>query len=454
MTEDSLGIFQHRLVPYLGLLDQLVLRCVAVKVQERWIALYTGLTLNSSLDVGIVSEQVVEPDDCLKAFVVRYEVGALEPVLSELRRGVVSVKTAEATHTIFLNRAYAGITGNQSNISPSGVMEFTRDWPNRDLPYRPTLGVDAVTSDRVFELISFDEVNRITKRLRLHHPPYDGLPGLLHSMGSQTNPHNFTDSALLGVRAVLPFNTDFDDRLIAVECPYLALGGLKILCFFSSGETAEIYAANTFASNRHGIARVEFPINWPPECSQGTAYLYFGEEHVDQLKIGRWHGTSNWRLTLDSFFDPEQKFLQEALRGSAGSEAFEHAIVRLLGICELPVIWYGQSRVKGKPDLAAVYERGDSRFILLGECTLEKPNSKFSPLKARADELGELLANWARVLPIVFTACEPVTSDFANAAAGGIVLVGRDRLLDLLKIVDSGPRSNEVLEFLRTMNIF
>ena len=454
MTEDSLGTFQRRLAPYSGLLDQLVLRCVAVKVQERWIALYAGLTLNSSLDGGIVSEQVIEPDDCLKAFVVRYEAGALEPVLSELRRGALSVKTASATHTIFLNRAYAGIAGNPSNISPSGVIEFTRDWTNRELPYRPTLGVDAMTSDRVFELISFDEVNRITKRLRLQRPPYDGLPGLLRSMGSQINPHNSTDSALLGVRAVLPFNTDFDNRFIAVECPYLALGGLKVLCFFSSGETAEIYAANTSESNRQGIARVEFPINWPLECSQGTAHLYFGEEHVDQLKIGRWHGTSNWRLTLDSFFDPEQKFLQEALRGRAGSEAFEHAVARLLAICEIPVIWYGQSRVKGKPDLAAVYERSDSRFILLGECTLEKPHSKFSPLKARAAEIAAWLANWARVLPIVFTACEPVTSDFSNAAADGIVLVGRDKLLELLKLVQRGPRSNEVLEFLRTTNIF
>ena len=49
-------------------------------------------------------------------------------------------------------------------------MEFIRDWPNRDLPYRPTLGVDAMTSDRIFKLISFDEVNRITKQLRLYRP--------------------------------------------------------------------------------------------------------------------------------------------------------------------------------------------------------------------------------------------------------------------------------------------
>ena len=75
------------------------------------------------------------------------------------------------------------------------------------------------------------------------------------------------------MRAVLPFNTDFDNGVIVVEGPYVALGALKVLCFFSSGETAEIHAANTSESKRHGIVRVEFPINWPPECLQGTAHL-------------------------------------------------------------------------------------------------------------------------------------------------------------------------------------
>lgn len=178
--------------------------------------------------------------------------------------------------------------------------------------------------------------------------------------------------------------------------------------------------------------------------------LYFGEENIDRLKIGRWHGTSNWRLTVDSFFDPGQKFLKEALRGSVSSDAFEHAVARLLTLCDLPVIWYGKSRVSGRPDLAVAYERGTSRFVLLGECTIDKPHSKFSSLKARAAELSELLSGWARVLPVVFTACEPAASDFASVAADGIVLVGRERLVELLKLAETGPSPNAVVELLRT----
>ncbi len=399
----------------------------------------------------MVSEQVIEPDDVLKAFVVRCEPAVLESIFAGLRCGTLSVKAGQTTYTVFLSRAYAGIIGNPPHLALSGVIESTRDWPKHDQPFRPTIGLDAMSSDHVFELISYDEVKHISKRLRLCRPPFDGLSGLLRSMGSQINPQNSSDSALLTIRAVLPFSMTMDRGVIVVESPYRALGGLRILCFFSTGETTDIPPTNTSDSGRHGIARADFAINWPSESRDGTAHLYFGEEHVDQLRIGRWHGTSNWRLAVDSFFDPDQKFLKEALRRSSTSEAFEHAVARLLALCDIPVIWHGASRVKGRPDLAAVCERASSRLVLLGECTLEKPHSKFSPLKARTAELQELLGEWARVVPVVFTACEPAGADFASAAADGIVLVGQKKLSGLLQFVANEPRPNEVLEFLRTM---
>ena len=107
-----------------------------------------------------------------------------------------------------------------------------------------------------------------------------------------------------------------------------------------------------------------------------------------------------------------------------------------------------------RPDLAAVCEYAASRFVLLGECTLEKPHSKFTPLKARTAELQGLLGSWADVVPVVFTACEPAAGDFASASADGIILVGQEKLSGLLRLVATGPKPKEVLEFLRMMSIF
>jgi hypothetical protein len=40
------------------------------------------------------------------------------------------------------------------------------------------------------------------------------------------------------------------------------------------------------------------------------------------------------------------------------------------------------------------------------------------------------------MLPVMFTGCEPVTSVFSNAATDGIEIVGRDQLVEPLKLVE------------------
>lgn len=83
-------------------------------------------------------------------------------------------------------------------------------------------------------------------------------------------------------------------------------------------------------SGRAGYCSVPFKIPWPGDALQADAYIRYGEEEVEKFTVRNWAGAPNWRIAVDHFFDPELKFLRRTLKTNTESEAFEHAIVRLL----------------------------------------------------------------------------------------------------------------------------
>jgi hypothetical protein len=151
---------------------------------------------------------------------------------------------------------------------------------------------------------------------------------------------------------------------------------------------------------------------------------------------------------VDNDFDPGAKLLSEALKAPKKSEVFEQAVVRLLTLGGISATWYGESRESRKPDLAVYYQDVNRRIVVLGECTLDKPQVKVASLKSRADKLRELLGNAASVLPVVFTSCDPVEDDYAHAAKAGIALLGCNELAGIFELVKNHARPVEIIKLI------
>lgn len=87
-----------------------------------------------------------------------------------------------------------------------GIVRPLREYAEDKLRYRPSIEIHTV-GDRFPELISSDEIERISKQLRAHKYPYAGLGALLKAMGSRINPPS-SDQGVVEIAAVLPFQCE------------------------------------------------------------------------------------------------------------------------------------------------------------------------------------------------------------------------------------------------------
>ncbi len=127
---------------------------------------------------------------------------------------------------------------------------------------------------------------------------------------------------------------------------------------------------------------------------------------------------------------------------------FEFAVVRLLNELRTPTIWYGDRQYQDRPDLAACIELKNEWIVLLGECTVQKPSVKFTPLLTRKRELEKLLQGDVRVLAAVFTSSTLSSADKEQARQDGIALVGAEELAALLQGVVQEWGPDEVIAYL------
>jgi hypothetical protein len=221
------------------------------------------------------------------------------------------------------------------------------------------------------------------------------------------------------------------------------------LFFFSpKGSTRTNYSTHLPVPNRPAWCVVPFAIPWPAEAKNADAHIYYGQEEVEKFVVRHWGVTANWRLMVDDDFDPGANLLSEALKTAKKSDLFEQAVVRLLTLGGIPATWHGASRECGKPDLAAYYEDTNRRIVILGECTLEKPQVKTASLKSRAHKVRELLGEAAVVLPVVFTRCDPAEGDYGHAAREGIALLGGNELAGIFQLVQNHARPAEIIKLI------
>jgi hypothetical protein len=93
---------------------------------------------------------------------------------------------------------------------------------------------------------------------------------------------------------------------------------------------------------------------------------------------------------------------KRGLEGRKEQTDFELAVVRLLNELRIPTVWYGEKLYKDRPDLAACIELKNQWIVILGECTVQEPSVKFTPLLTRKKELEKLIQGEVQVKPVVF----------------------------------------------------
>src|SRR5579871_2091616 len=114
MANDGVSQFREIIESFGEVLDQLCLKCVAVKNEGKWISIYTVLILNSSEDSKISQARIVAGSELI-ALSVSYPRTALEALMKEIESGNVSVNAGTETYQIFLTRSSAGL--KTQNIS-------------------------------------------------------------------------------------------------------------------------------------------------------------------------------------------------------------------------------------------------------------------------------------------------------------------------------------------------
>jgi hypothetical protein len=442
--------FNDLIRPFNDIFDQLSITCIAVRTKDKWVSLFTRLALNNSADAGSTQEQVIEIGSNFLALFIRSSPKALGAMLEELTtKNSLSFATGEKTFQVFVNLIAAGLVSQMmARPEPSfhGIVRPMREYAEDKLHYRPCIEIHSI-GDRVCELISSDDIERVSKQLRAHKYPYSGLDALLKAMGRRINTSSL-DQSILEVAAVLPFNIRFTEEILWVECPESIARKASITYFFSNSSSSmasELYSVHEAITGRQGCCSISFKVPWPVDALQADAYIRYAGEEVEKFTIRNWAGASNWRVAVDHFFDPTLNFLRQTLKTAKESAMFEHAIVRLLNLGGLTTIWHGTSRQKGRPDLVAYYEGPTRRVVLLGECTLDKPEAKFSPLTSRANELRKLV-DQVEVLPVVFTACDPVQPDYEKAANSAIALYGAAEIAELLDLVENYAGAQAILK--------
>jgi len=78
MPENAVTRFKESIEPFSEVFDQLCLKCVAIKNEDRWVSIYTCLMLNNSDDAGICESKRCQSWSELVALFIPYPTEAFE----------------------------------------------------------------------------------------------------------------------------------------------------------------------------------------------------------------------------------------------------------------------------------------------------------------------------------------------------------------------------------------
>jgi len=353
-----------------------------------------------------------------------------------------------------------------SGFSWQDPFRYEKPWARNQFGKDRTCLVLTGTGDSIRTVMPDQLCRDVSSGLRLDPPHFDGIEDLYERLLPGLG-HGASDLRVFQVVFPLPLDMEqTEDGSLALRAPKAALEGrIQIIVNFRpAGPATRIQVIHDGAQPTGGgqTAEWQWQIAWPQGAESGKASLFYVGEQVSSIDLRRWPRAGTLRAAVDCHFDPDHKLLQEALLGQnkekskdgTAQRAFEMAVVRLMNLLGIPLVWYGQGASPRRSDAAGLVDKEEKRVVVLAECTLEKPEAKFSALKERTQELAESLAGEAEVLPVVFTQVDPPESVFETATDHGIALVGRNELNSLFEMLSATTRKGDALCLLNSMRSF
>jgi hypothetical protein len=454
LMNDNASTFLKSIAPFAPLWKGVHISSLVVRVEDKWVSFVTFLRAT------LVDEEIetffADPADGFLGLRATLPFPDLNAFLGEFSpTGRVRVTVGDCSLEIYCDLAHAGLLKRPPSSTAAGPVSFY--WPIREAPYDPRRAehssfcpgqvsqVMHTSGDQLHQIISQTQIELTSARLRSMKPAYSGLADFARAVGVPYDPR--TSQSVWKIVAPLPFGMQPNDDGVIIQAPPKTLPHLSVRAFCEGWASQDVRLSQSEAAGQ-----ILGKLDWPGTSDKAQVYLYYSEEEIGSLTVRRWRGTENWRVAIDAYFDEEQRKLEAQLQARGESQQFEQGIVRLLALLGLPAIWYGSKDLQSRPDLAAFFTIDGERFVPIGECSGQKPSSKFTPLLARLAELQTRLGlNSVTILPVVFTPCDVSPADTRDASHDGIVIVGKPQLAELLAGARHSWSAQQVLQYFQSL---
>jgi len=469
--------FINFIKPFQALWNSARVTCIAVGNPHERRSVNTRIVLREEeLPKGQLfrPEMWVEPAPQVLIAVVDFPKSTASQILFKaIDKYEVDLETSSTVDRVLLRWPLPGNSVDEtqpprlSGFSWQDPFRCEKPWARNQFGEDRTCLVLTGTGDSIRTVMPDQLCRDVSSKLLQDPPHFDGIEEVYERLLPGTG-HGASDSRVVQVVFPLPLDMEqTEDGSLALRAPKVAVEGqMRIVVNFKPVRRATtIQVAHDGAEPTADGEAVEWrwEIPWPPGAESGKASLFYAGKDVSSIDLRRWPGAGTLRAAVDCYFDPHHKRLKEALLGldkknstkGKASQTFEEATVRLMNLLGVPLVWYGgQWASSARNDAAGLVDKKEKRVVVLAECTLEKPEAKFSALKDRANKLAESVGSEAEVLPVVFTRVDPPESVFETARDHGVALVGRNELHSLFEMLSATTRREDALGLLNRMRSF
>jgi uncharacterized protein (TIGR02391 family) len=279
--------FLKRIEPFKDVLDSVRINCAAAKIKDKWVSLFTRVILTNACVPEPIHDQIIEPDPNFVAVWTGSNANIASLLEEFQRKGGLAISCHDRRYEVYATRTDAGLSSGASSYRLSPFFEFKRQFSTNS-NFKPSVRLQVNCPDRFYDLLTSNDLQVLSRKLRIQTPPINGIEGLLHLMADgSTLKHSFDQTSWEFV-AVLPFETNVMKSGINVLCPVDAIQKLKIVYFFSpKGTATEKGKVGAMIDKRHGWATGQFSVPWPANASEASAFLYFEDSSLDELNLLR-----------------------------------------------------------------------------------------------------------------------------------------------------------------------
>jgi hypothetical protein len=374
--------FVPAIEPFKSLWQKLRIAGVAAFREDKWIAISVRIGLSH---LPAEPDFLIEPTSDFVGFASDEKISVLDDLLNEIStKARFKVTAGGKEFEIFLTLAHAQGKPDAQQVQLGPPFFNVSEEHEGSFEFGATrFRISHFSLEYQTRVLSYDQLQAVSSKLRVAMPPFNGVKELVTFLGAPFDRNQNQTS--LEVMAPLPFSLTCSDTIATVTGPTAAMSKVRVIGFFDTGTATSQLKPS--AADDQPITSASGDIPWPPKSKSGKLFLYFDTHEVGSVSVRRWVGTTNWEIQVQEYFDPGRAILKKGLEARKEQTEFELAVTRLLNELKLPTIWYGDKQYQDRSDVAACIEHKNQWIVLLGECTVQKPSVKFTPLLTRKKNL-------------------------------------------------------------------